>query len=142
MNREALKGLSNGIVLSSLVHLSGNLVFVTYAVVIFEKAGASQISPYVSSITIAVMQLVGNLCTTRLSDSLGRKKLLIISLLGTAFGLFSFALYLYLKSREVDVSTFEWIPVISLSFVIFAASAGVVPLMFVCTVEYLPSKVS
>lgn len=141
MNRRALKGLSIGITLACLAYLTGYLVFTTYAVVIFKEAGSTYIDPYVSSISLAVLQLIGNLCTASLSDSLGRKKLLIISLLGSAIGMYTFALYLYVRFCGYDITTFEWVPVVSLSFVIFISSAGVVPLMFLCMVENVPFKV-
>lgn len=142
VNRQSMKGLLNGITFACLVHLTASLVIVTYAVVIFKQVGVEHFDPYYSSITIAVMQIVGTLCTTQLSDSMGRKILLIISLLGSAFGLFAFSLYSYLKHNGHDLSAFEWLPVTSLSFVIFIASAGVVPLVFVVTVENLPTKVT
>lgn len=116
-------------------------MFITYAAHIFEQVGASQIDPYISSICIAVVQLIGTLCTTRFSDTLGRKALLITSLLGSAFGMITFATYSYLKHNGYELSAFEWVPVVSLSFVIFIASSGVVPLMFLCTAEGLPAKV-
>lgn len=140
-DREALKGLSNGIILASLVHLSASLVIVTYSVVIFDKIGATHIDPYISTISIGVMQIVGCLCTTTFSDSLGRKALLIISLLGSSFGLMLFSLYSYLKQNGYAITAFEFVPVMSLSFVIFISSAGILPLIFVCIVENLPSKV-
>ncbi|XP_055295169.1 facilitated trehalose transporter Tret1-like [Sitodiplosis mosellana] len=140
-NRHSMKGLLNGITLAGLVHLSASLVIVTYSVVIFQKVGVVHFDPYISSITIAVMQIMGTLCTTHLSDSMGRKILLIISLLGSACGLFAFSLYSYLKENGSDLSAFEWVPIASLSFVIFIASAGILPLFFVVTVENLPSKI-
>lgn len=42
----------NGIILSSLAHLSGYLIFITYAAHIFEQVGASQVDPYISSIAL------------------------------------------------------------------------------------------
>lgn len=130
VNREAMKGISNGVILASLAYTTGYLVFTTYSVVIFEMAGATHIDPHISSISLAVLQLIGNLCTTSFSDTLGRKALLIISLLGSAFGMLTFAMFSYLRHIGYDLTAFEWVPVISLSFVIFVASAGVVPLMF------------
>lgn len=141
VNRAALKGMSNGIILACLAHFTGYLVFIVYAVLIFKESGVTDIDPYISSIILAVLQLIGNLCTTYCSDSLGRKTLLIISLLGSAFGMFAFALYSYFKHNGFELHAFEWVPVTTLSFVICIASAGVVPLMFVCTVEQLPTKV-
>lgn len=140
-NRDALRGFLNGIILACLVHLSASLVITTYSVVIFSKIGATHIDPYVSTITIAVMQLIGTLCSTKFSDSLGRRKLLIISLLGSAFGLSTFSLYSYLRQNGYELTAFEWVPVASLSFVIFITSAGLFPLLFVCTVENFPTKV-
>lgn len=60
--------------------------------------------------------------------------------LGSAVGLISFASYSYLKSHGYALSSFDWVPVVSLCSVIFTAAAGVVPLMPVCTVENLPTK--
>lgn len=82
--------------------------------VVFKEAGATNINPHISSVSLAVLQLIGNLCTTALSDTLGRRKLLIISLLGSAIGTFAFALYCYLRSIGTDVLAFEWVPVVAL----------------------------
>lgn len=95
---------------------------------IFEKVVVSKIDPYIASITIAVVQIFGSLMTTQLSDTLGRKFLVMASLLGSAFGLFSLALYSYLNSIGHDVAAYDWMPVVCVSFIIFVASAGVVPL--------------
>lgn len=141
-NQEALKGFLKGIILANLAHLSGIFVFVTYAGLVFKMADTPNIDPYYSSIAIAVMQIVGNLCTGQLSDTLGRKILLYISFLGSACGLLSFALYSYLHQNGYALSNFQWVPVISLSLVIFTASAGIVPLASVLIVENLPSKVN
>lgn len=141
VNKEALKGLLNGITLAFLVHLCAPLIITTYGVVIFEKVGVSKIDPYYATILIGVLQLVGALCSTKFADTLGRKSLMILSVLGSALGLFIFALYSYLKQNEYNLTEFEWIPVTSLSLVIFFSSAGIAPLFLLCVVENLPSKV-
>ena len=58
-----------------------------------------------------------------------------------AIGLFAMGTHGYLKSQHVDVSAINWIPVASLSFVIFIASVGLLPLTFVILSEILPPKV-
>lgn len=121
VNRPALMGILNGSILAGLGHLTGYMVFTSYAIVIFKEAGTTNINPHISAISLAVLQLIGNLCSATLSDSLGRRALLISSLLGSAFGMFTFALYCYIRSIGYDVVAFEWVPVISLSFVIFSA---------------------
>lgn len=119
----------------------GTYVYVSYGVLIFEKTG-STMDPYISSIVIAVMQLVGNLCTTQLADSLGRKFLSVVSLIGSAMGNFSFALYMYLQANGYDLSAYPWIPVASISFVMFIASAGILSLCNLYILENLPPKVN
>lgn len=141
VNKAAIRGLAIGVILAWLPHLTGTFIFSTYAVLIFEKVGVSNIDPYIASITLAVVQIVGSFCTTQLSDHLGRKFLVLTSLFGAAIGLYSFALFSYMSHIGFDLSSFDWIPVICLCFVIFIASAGIVPLAVVCTVENLPSKV-
>lgn len=107
---------------------------------IFEKVGKS-VDPYISSIILAVALIFGSLATTYLADILGRRLLNIVSLFGSACGLLSMSLYHYLYVKDYDLSAFTWVPVISLSFVIFISSAGIVSLAFVCSVENLPTKV-
>lgn len=131
-----------GIILAWMTQLTGGYSFVTYGLLIFEKVGTSKIDPYISSITMAAVQIVGSLMTTILSDTLGRKFLVISSLLGSSFGLFSFALYSYMNVIGYNLQQFDWMPVVSVSFVIFVANAGVIPLAVVCTVENMPSKVN
>lgn len=124
-----------------MAQFPGGVTFLNYAVVIFEKAGASKIDPYTSSCMLAIAQIFGCLVSTKLADSLGRKLLMISSFLGSATGLFIFSVYLYLNQNGYDLSAFSWLPVATLSFIMFIASAGVGSLYAVCFVEYLPTKV-
>lgn len=138
---KAIKAILFGITLGWLTQFPGGIAFLNYAVIIFEKSGASEIDPYVSSIIMAVAQLIGCFFSAKLADSLGRKLVMIISFIGCAIGLFVFAVYLYLNQNGYDLSAFSWLPVASLSFIMFISSAGVYALFSVCFVEFLPSKV-
>lgn len=129
-----------GISLAFFSQFTGSFAILSYAVLIFKDSG-STIDPYLSSIIMALLQIMGNLCTTQLVDSLGRKILMIASLVGSAAGLFALALYSYLNQNGYDLSTYFWVPVISLSFVVFISAAGIISLSSVCTIEHLPSKV-
>lgn len=120
---------------------SANFSLLNYAILVFQKSG-TDISPTISSVMLFIAQIIGCLCTTGLADKLGRKILLIVSLLGSAIGLSTLALYLYLMENGVDTHLFTWIPVVSLSFAIFIGSAGIIPLASLCTIELLPFKVS
>lgn len=129
-----------GMVLALLAIMTGYFTFMAYAVLIFKEAD-TYIDPYYSSIMLAIAQIIGSLFSTQLSDTLGRKILMMISLFGPAIGLVVLTIYLYLMEMGIDLSSFKWVPVTSLSFVIFIASAGIVPLASVYTVEILPAKV-
>lgn len=134
-------GIGIGILLAFFSQLTGNFTFTNYGVLIFEKSG-STIDPYLSSIIMATLQLAGNLCTTQLVESLGRKILVIISLVGTAAGLATLSLYSYLKHNEYDLANYSWLSVASLSFAVFISSVGIVSVVGVFTVENLPTKVT
>lgn len=134
-----MKGLGIGISLTFFSHVTAGFTIISYAVTIFEKAGTS-FNPNVSSILLAVSLIFGS-SATGLFDRFGRKLLNLISLMGSAVGLFSTSLYHYLYMHGFDLSAFAWVPVISLSFVIFISSAGIMPLTFICSVENFPKKV-
>lgn len=141
VNRSIIGRLSIGFVLAIVSMLTGCFTFISYAVFVFQQFEAN-IDPYASSILLAVMQIFGNLCSSQFADVLGRRFILIVSLLGSAVGLSSLASYSYFVSIGYDLSAYAWIPVWSLSFVIFIGSAGIVPLLGVCVVENLPLKVN
>lgn len=109
---------------------------------IFQQSG-THIDPHVSTIIMGVLQVLGILGSTTLVEFIGRKKLLIISLAGSTLGLSAMSTYMYLDSLDsFDLSMLHWVPVVSIGSVILISSVGIVPLVFVCIVEMLPSEVS
>lgn len=138
--KPSMKGLGIGFALSCFGQITGVFTILTYAVMIFEKAKTS-IDPHICSIILAIALISGSLTTTYLADKLGRKVLNFISMLGSGIGLLSLSLYHYLYAEGYNLSAFEWVPVVSLSFVIFISASGVLPLTIICTVENLPPKV-
>lgn len=139
-----MKGILICVTLSSLDQLTGVYVFLTYPVVIFKQVGTEPIlDPHTSSIVVAIIKIAGALSTTKFCDSLGRKALLMFSFVGSALGLFSFALYAHLKkSGYANFPAFDWLPLICVSFVTYVCAAGIIPLLSLCTVELLPRKVN
>lgn len=113
---------------------------VHYAAIIFERIGTT-INPHVSSIMLALALIFGSLLSTYLADVFGRKVLIAVSLLGSAVGLFTTAFCHYLNPNGYDLEIYAWIPIISLNFVAFISSSGIMSLLFICSVEHLPVKV-
>lgn len=139
-NGTAIKGLIIGIAMAWFLQMTGCFIIINYASLIFQES-SSVLDPHISSIVLAAVQIIGGVISTSLSDSFGRKIILIISIFGSGIGLFSTSLYLYFCQIGFDLSNYSVLPVICLSFVIFISSAGVAPLSNVCTVENLPPKV-
>lgn len=123
-----------------LNQFSGGFVFINYSGPIFRDAGSS-LSPNVSSIVIAILQIAGSYTATILIDKTGRKILLLISMSGITLGLGILGCFLYLVHHEYDVSAYAIIPVICLSFVIFIACVGILTVPFVILAEVLPANV-
>lgn len=126
--------------MSIFTQLTATFAIISYAVITFAKAGTT-FDPNFASIILAVCLIAGSSTTTYLADRLGRRALNLVSLIGSATGLYATAIYHYLYLIGYDLSAFGWIPVFSLSFVIFISSAGVLPLTNICSVENLPPKV-
>lgn len=135
-----MKGLAVGIAMAVFSQISCCFTIINYAVLVFKKAGTS-FDPNLSSIVLAVAVLLGSLTTTYLADKLGRKVLNFLSMVGSSTGLLSLSLYHYLHLCGYDLSAFSLAPVVCLSFVTFISSAGIVPLVVVCSIEYLPPNV-
>lgn len=140
VDRDALKGIFIGIVISIARVGCGNFVLFNYSMLIFARVGA-HINPYYATIMLFVAQIIGCSCSAGLADKVGRKIMIITSLFGSALSLITLSVYLHLTENGVNTEFFRWIPVVSLSLAIFIGSAGILPLSSMFTIEQLPSKV-
>lgn len=119
---------------------SGTFTLVSYAATIFKESG-STLNPNLSSIILGCLQIAGTISTYFLIERIGRKVLLTISSSGAAIGLCVMGIYCYLSKHNVDVSQYNWIPVITLSFVIYISSIGIIPVPYIIISEVLPRRV-
>lgn len=140
-SQTAVRGLIIGAAMAWFLNLSGCFIIINYSSLVFLKSD-HVIDAQIASIILGVVQIFGGLLSTSLSDNFGRKVLLILSLVGSALGLFGLSVYLYFDHIGYDLSQFSSLPVVLLSFVIFTSCAGIAPLSNVCTVENLPPKVN
>lgn len=119
---------------------SGTFALLSYSTTVFKDSG-SDFDPYISSIIFTSLQIFGTYCTSLLIDRVGRKVLLIVSASGASVGLATMATFSYFHKYGYDVSAFNLVPVISLSFFIFISSVGLIPIPYVIIAEVLPRKV-
>lgn len=130
-----------------------------YTSTIFQQSGSS-LSPNLSSIIVALLQLLGTCTSTFLVDRAGRKvsfiffflchlKSLIVSFkillttsaIATGFGLLCLAIYILLGVKGYDCSRFNWIPIASYSWSVFMGQLGMLSLNFMVMAEVLPPKI-
>lgn len=117
------KALIYGICLMALNQFAGVFAMLNFTASIFEESGSS-LKPNVASILVGGIQIVGAMFPTLLVDRLGRKVMMVISSVGSSFGLLAHGVFALLKSKDVDVETFNWIPLAALSFTIFIANVS------------------
>lgn len=129
-----------GAVLMILNQYCGCFAMINYTGTIFEQAGSS-LSPNMSAIIVAFIQLLGSYASTMLVEKAGRKILYLTSAIGTGIGLSILGLYINLSSSGYDCSNFKWVPVVSFSLTIFFASIALLTLPFMVIAEILPPKI-
>ncbi|XP_055858511.1 facilitated trehalose transporter Tret1-like isoform X2 [Episyrphus balteatus] len=139
LTKRSLNALGIGSILMGVYMLSGNFAIINYSSLIFADAG-SILSPNASSIIVGIAQILGSCSATILVDRLGRKFLMLLSTISLSLGCIIVGAYSYF-SHHNDLSGYEWIPLIMISFVIFSANLGVVSVSFVILVEVLPLKI-
>ena len=66
--------------------------------------------------------------------------LYIVSTIGTAFGLALLGMFMMLKSWNYNVEAFNWIPIVSFSFIAFMANWALLSLPFVVIAEIMPEN--
>lgn len=139
MEPETRKGMIQALIFPLLNQLCGAYIFLTYGTTIIANSG-THLSSQMSTISLAVVQIIGTFLTLQLVDSKGRKFLLIISLAGCAIGHATMVTYLHLTDHGFDTSAFHFVPVVCMAFVVLISSIGIVPLTLICLVEQFPIK--
>lgn len=124
----------------AVTQFSGSFAISNYAESIFKSTG-STIDPQVSSVVMASMQVAGTYAASQLMDKIGRKPLLLLSLVGCFFALVIAGTFCFLANREYDVMAFNWIPVVSISLYTSFNSIGILPVPYVMMSEVIPQRV-
>ncbi|KAJ6649968.1 Facilitated trehalose transporter Tret1, partial [Pseudolycoriella hygida] len=140
VQKDSLKKVSIGMLLVALSMCSGILVVTMYAAQLFIDSGA-KFNPYVSAIVVGVLQVCGICVSSVLVDKVGRRVLFGISSFGAAISLIMFGTFSFLHGKGVDLSSFDWLPVVSLSFYIFINCVGLRTVPFLYIAEILPYNI-
>jgi len=134
LNREYLTPLCISLVVMFLQQFSGINAVIAYTPKIFEAAH-STMDEDLSTILVALMQVVGTAIAVLVVDRFGRKFLLIFSDTMMALSLAALGTYFYLQHEGNDVESLSWLPVVSLMVFIFSFAIGFGPLPWVLNSE-------
>lgn len=113
---------------------------ISYAATIFHDSG-SDLDPNTSTMIVGVIQVLGCYTSSILVDRIGRKILLIVSASGASLALAALGTFSYLSTHDIDLTSLNWIPLLSFSVYIFIVSIGVIPLPFIVVAEIIPHQV-
>lgn len=120
--------------------LSGLFVILNYTADIFIDAGSDWDSNK-SAVIVGSLLFIGSLISLTLVDKFPRKLLYCVTTIGNIIGLIALAIHSYLRTNNIEYSEFKFIPVASLSLVIFAASIGRLPLTYIMMAEIMPQNI-
>lgn len=120
--------------------MSGINAVVFYTTPIFKMAG-STIEGSLCTIIVGVVNFISTAIATAVIDKLGRKALLYISAGTMIVNLLVLGVYFYMKDSNVDVSSYGWLPLLSLVVYVFGFSLGFGPIPWLMMGEILPTKI-
>ncbi|XP_033186474.2 uncharacterized protein LOC117155042 [Bombus vancouverensis nearcticus] len=120
-------------------HLSGNFTATQHLRDLISRKAIS-IDRYNALIWIELLRVLSGYLTALTVDWCGRRKLLILSIVGTCYTSFVLSAYLYTYTQESDDSTIFLTPLIHLVLyqIMFHIGLGVLPNVFLC--DLFPTK--
>lgn len=140
LNKATMKGILICVIVMMFHPMSGSVPLITFTDKIFRESG-SDLPPQTCAMIVAAIQLVGSYVSSVTVDKAGRKVLLITSAIGCAICSATMGTYNFLTVVDVDVSYFKWIPVTTLSGLVFITAIGIGIVPFIIMPEILEPRV-
>ncbi|XP_071649626.1 facilitated trehalose transporter Tret1 isoform X1 [Temnothorax longispinosus] len=135
-SRKALLASLGGMLFQQL---SGINAVIFYTVTIFQASGSSM-KAEVSSIIVAIVQMVMTGVAALIVDRAGRKPLLIFSSSVMLVSLVALGTYFNIKASGSDVSKLGWLPLTSLTLFMISFSIGMGPIPWMLMGELFPAE--
>lgn len=99
----------------------------------------ANVSEIDSSVILVSMLIVSSLIFLNLIDRAGRRTFYIYSSFASTIGLVFFAIYLFCLEGN---RAFDWVPLVSVSYIVFIAGLGMNPIPFLVIIEIFPKKIA
>jgi len=145
MAKNIAKPLRRGFLLTVMAMViqgwMGMIAVHSYSVTIFLESGAGNLSAEGAATIYGCLQIMGAICTTSLIDRSGRKVLMASSSLLVAFFMLTMGTYFHLQSLEVDLTSYQWVPVVALSLCVFSYTLGAGSIPFILVSDLLTNEV-
>ncbi|CAH1397351.1 unnamed protein product [Nezara viridula] len=120
-------------------YLNGIPAVLAYATQIFAQSSNGTLKDHELTIGLGVLLCITTFCSAMISDSVGRRPLLIYStLISATFNIFT-GTYLFLSHQGYDVSDYSWVMYVSIAGFCIVSNIGLGPLMLTIQAEYFPS---
>ncbi|XP_044739954.1 facilitated trehalose transporter Tret1-like [Chrysoperla carnea] len=140
-NRAYFKGMVVMIGLNTIRMMSGIFAILVFAELIFSKADGF-FSGSISAIMFGVAQFSSNFLAMLLIDRVGRRPLLIISLIGCSIALIGQAVYFYIQVHSImDLEAYGWVPVTVLIIYITMYGVGLGAISLTMQGEMFPTNI-
>ncbi|XP_031838029.1 facilitated trehalose transporter Tret1 [Nomia melanderi] len=140
-SKVTLKGFIIAYGLMIFQQFSGVNTIIFYATTIFKEAG-SKIEPSICTIIIGIIQVISVFVSSLVVDRVGRRILLLISIIFLFLTTFILGVYYYLfNDIKVNVESITWLPLLSVCIFIIMFSLGFGPLPWMMLGEIFAPEV-
>ncbi|MCL4150784.1 UNVERIFIED_CONTAM: hypothetical protein GTU68_040358 [Idotea baltica] len=120
-------------------HFTGNFALIAYSVSIFESANV-EMNPYLCTIIVACVRILGVAIYMTIADKFGRRPLLMIPLFLSGIAMVALGLFFFVQAYTGDTSYIAWLPLTSVIFyVLFTMMSH--PVLMLLRSELLPTSV-
>ncbi|XP_072383311.1 facilitated trehalose transporter Tret1-like [Diabrotica undecimpunctata] len=126
--KEARVGILLAMLPLAVQHLSGVAVIMTFLAPFFNSAGTS-FSGHKVAVIVSIVKMSSFTFTSSVVERVGRKKMLLISSVGTGIPLFFLGCFFYLKHINSPlIHQFQWLPIILMLSNVLMYSLGLGPI--------------
>lgn len=127
------------LVLAAAQQLCGSQAVIAYSETIFKRVG-STLGASESTIILGVAQLVSAIVSSLIVDIVGRRPLLLVSVLGAGICHTIVGLYFCLERYEIDVTDISWLPITAIMIFIVTYTIGMATVTMTILGEIVPKN--
>ena len=102
---------------------------------------SDELNPKAAAVVLGIIQVIGHILVTFLCRKLGKKLILIFSVIIMSITLYALGTYFYLKMEDYDLEGTSWIPITCVMVYVLAYSLGCGPIPYLLLDECLTMNI-